>query len=145
MNWKYIIILVLALFVTGVVYMVITASRQTIDMVDADYYEKELKYQGVIDAQEKLLSLGDSVLVKDSAGLVVVHIPVKAVGDISEGYLEFLRHADKKRDTTFPLRVNLQGVQYLPRAAFVKGYYKLRAKWVNSGSTYYDERNVYFQ
>ncbi|GEM_PF-983001 len=145
MSWKYIIILVLTAFVSGVVFMVITASKQTIDMVDANYYEKELKYQGVIDAQEKLLAVGDSILVKDSADLVMVHIPVEATGNISEGYLEFLRNSDKSMDTTFPIRVNLQGVQYLQRNAFAKGHYKLRAKWINSGSTYYDERNVFFQ
>lgn len=145
MSWKYRIILVLSLFVIGIVAMVFIASKQTVEMVDADYYEKELKYQGVIDAQQNLLAVGDSVLVKDSGGLIMVHIPVNATGNISEGYLEFLRSSDKKMDTTFPIRVNLQGIQYLQKAAFTKGYYKLRAKWVNSGSTYYDERNVFFQ
>jgi hypothetical protein len=145
MSWKYRIILVLSLFVAGIVAMVFIASKQTIDMVDTNYYEKELKYQGVIDAQQNLLAVGDSVLVKDSGDLVVVHIPVVATGEISEGYLEFLRNADKSKDTTFPVRVNRQGIQYLQKSAFVKGHYKLRAKWVNSGSSYYDERNVFFQ
>lgn len=145
MSWKYRIILVLSLFVIGIGTMVFLASKQTIDMVDANYYEKELKYQGVIDAQQNLLAVGDSVTVKDSGGLVLVYIPVTATGNISEGSLEFLRTADKSKDTSFPVRVNLQGLQYLPRTAFEKGYYKLRAKWVNNDSAYYDERTIFFR
>ncbi|MFT3904041.1 MAG: FixH family protein [Niabella sp.] len=141
MSWGYRIVLVLALFVIGMSFMVYIAMRQSVEMVDSNYYEKELKYQNIIDAKNNLAALGDSVLVIGSDSTVAVHMPQGAVKDM-KGYLEFLRPSDKTKDTTFIIRTNEQGVQYLDRGAFVKGYYRLRAGWKSNGKDYYDERNV---
>src|SRR4051794_7473798 len=47
--WPHAIILVFALFISGTVSLVIFACSQKLDLVSADYYEQELKFQRRID------------------------------------------------------------------------------------------------
>ncbi|HRN47850.1 MAG TPA: FixH family protein, partial [Niabella sp.] len=78
MSWKYIVILILAFFLVGILSMVYVAHRQTNEMIDDNYYDKELAYQGVIDAKRNMQGLNDSVLVTESDSEVKVQIPLDA-------------------------------------------------------------------
>ena len=44
MNWGYKILFVIILFVVGMVGMVIVAFKQSNEMLDTNYYERELQY-----------------------------------------------------------------------------------------------------
>ena len=48
MNWGKGITLVIILFIITMLGMVYVASKQTNEMVEANYYDKELKYQNLI-------------------------------------------------------------------------------------------------
>ena len=45
--------LLYAVFVAGIVFLVVKASSQKFDLVTKDYYEQELQYQNVIDTFEQ--------------------------------------------------------------------------------------------
>ncbi len=45
MNWGHKITIVIVVFLVAMVSMVIVAYRQTNDMIDENYYTKELEYQ----------------------------------------------------------------------------------------------------
>lgn len=145
MSWGYRVILILALFVAGVGTMVYIAMKQNIEMIDDHYYDKELLYQGIIDARKNLERLNDSVLVTDEGTMVRIKIPVAAAQNITKGYVEFLRHDDKGKDRKLTIATDANGAQILPKSNFTKGLYKLRALWTSNGITYYDERNVIMQ
>ena len=51
MNWGYKILFVYIAFIAGILLMVFKSSTQKRDLVTADYYAKELKYQERIDAE----------------------------------------------------------------------------------------------
>ena len=54
MSWGYRVLIILGIFLVGMISMVIVATKQTNEMIDSDYYEKELAYQQVIDARKRL-------------------------------------------------------------------------------------------
>ena len=49
MNWGHGILITIIIFVASILGMVVLSSRQSIDMMDEGYYEKELKHQELID------------------------------------------------------------------------------------------------
>ena len=51
--WPTAIIVFCSLFVAGTAGLVVMACSQKEDLVSADYYEKELKFQGQIDGAER--------------------------------------------------------------------------------------------
>lgn len=145
MSWGYRVIIILAFFITGIIFMVYTATQQNIEMIDDHYYDKELQYQGVIDARKNLEKMKDSILVTEEGSMVRIKIPAPAAQNITEGYIEFLRHDDKSKDRKLNIDTDATGQQILPKSNFTKGVYKLRARWKSDGVEYYDERNVMMQ
>jgi hypothetical protein len=145
MSWRYIVITILAVFVVGMLGMVYLASRQHISMFDEDYYEKEVKFQEVINARQNLERLNDSILITEENDAVKMKIPLAAAQNISEGYVEFLRQSDETKDKKVTIAVDAAGVQLLPKSDFIKGFYKLRARWKSNGVEYYDERDIKIQ
>lgn len=142
MSWGYRVIIILVLFVAGILFMVYVATQQNVEMMDDHYYEKEVEYQGIIDARKNLERFNDSISVTGEGNVVKVQIPVKASGNITEGYLEFLKQDNKSKDVRVTIATDTSGVQLLPKSDFVTGYYRLRARWKSAGVDYYDERNV---
>lgn len=142
MSWGYWVVIVLIVFFIGLGTMVYIASQQNNDMLDDNYYEKEMVYQDVIDAKNNLTSLNDSVQVSVQDSLVRIRIPLQASKNVTNGNIQFLRPADKTKDTTVLLVPNTDGLQWMARTAFIKGLYHIRAKWVSNGVNYFDERNI---
>lgn len=137
--------MILTVFVIGILTMVYIAVNQNITMIDDHYYDKELEYQGVIDARQNLEKFNDSILVTEEGAMVRIKIPAQAAQNISEGYIEFLRNDDKNKDRKLTIETDANGSQILPKSNFTKGEYKLRARWKSNNIEYYDERKVMMQ
>lgn len=135
-------IIILVVFVIGISAMVFIAMQQTNEMMDDNYYEKEMKYQGIIDAKKNILALNDSVQVTVKDSFIQIRLPLPAIKDLQEGFIEFLRPSDQSKDKSVTLKVDSSGLQFLRRTDFVKGLYRIRAKWNSNGISYYDERDV---
>jgi hypothetical protein len=142
MSWKYIVILILAFFLVGILSMVYVAHRQTNEMIDDNYYDKELAYQGVIDAKRNMQGLNDSILITESGSVVKVQIPINASKNITESTLEFLRPSDKSMDKIYQIQTDSTGLQTLPKTDFIKGVYRMRARWKSNNIEYFDERDI---
>lgn len=142
MNWGYRVVIILVVFVIGIGVMVYIAMQQTNEMMDDNYYDKEMKYQGIIDAKKNTGDLNDSVQVTTQDSLVRIRLPLPAIKKLEHGSIEFLRPSDQTKDKTVELKVDSNGLQFLPRTDFIKGLYRIRAKWNSNGISYYDERDV---
>ncbi|MBO9593622.1 MAG: FixH family protein [Niabella sp.] len=142
MNWGMSVVIVLVLFLSGMTFMVGLAMRQTNETVDANYYDKELKYQQVIDGKQQLVALGQRVSIRDSAGRIWVRLPEAASGQLDSGHIEFLRLSASSADRRIPVQPGSGSVYFLPRSSFVKGWYRVRVEWVNGHVGYYYEENV---
>ncbi|MCF3108523.1 FixH family protein [Niabella sp. CC-SYL272] len=142
MNWGIRVVIVLVLFLAGMTFMVGLAMRQTNETVDANYYDKELKYQQVIDGKQQLAALGQRVSVTDSAGSIWVRLPEPASGHLDSGYIDFLRLSSSAADRRISIRPGSGAVYSLPRTSFVKGWYHVSVTWTNNQVGYYFEENV---
>lgn len=143
MNWGKGITIVILVFLISMLSMVYVASRQTNEMIDDHYYERELAYQQVIDAQERTAAQGLPLVSIQTEG-VLVQIPANIRPKDTGGTATFLRLSNQQLDRRFALTPDSTGRQLFPAAEFVKGEYRFRLQWQSGGETYYREENIYW-
>jgi hypothetical protein len=143
MNWGYKILIVIVLFIIGMGTMVSIAMMQKNEMIDDQYYVKELKHQGQIDAENNLNALEEKLTIKDSLGALVVKFPSAALQNIQEGSVVFLRPSDQSKDHRLVLNVDSSGRQLFNKSNFVKGQYKVRISWKSEQKAYYYEQPLF--
>lgn len=141
MSWGYKVILILVVFVVGIMSMVFVAMRQTNEVMDNNYYERELRYQQVINGKKNLDGLSDTVRIAEADGTVQVFFPEASINKLDSGSIEFLRMSNSAADQRISMNAT-QGIMYqLPADAFAKGFYRVRISWLNNGTNYYHEQD----
>lgn len=143
MNWGYKILIVILLFVGGMGVMVSIAMKQKNEMIDEQYYVKELQHQGQIDAENNLNALDETLTLEEQSDALVLHIPSASNDNISDGTVIFLRPSDQSKDRRFLLEPNKEGFQKIAKSNFIKGQYKVRISWKSDHKPYYDERSIF--
>jgi len=144
MSWGYKISLVIIVFIVGMLGMVYVASKQSNEMMDKDYYEKELEYQKLIDAAQNLNRLNiekDSVLYLKNDNLLL-QFPKGTYENGVNGTLELIRLDDEKKDKIIDLSPK-EGLQYIPLKELHSGKYKIRLHWQHTNQPYYMENSIY--
>lgn len=141
MSWGYKVIIILIVFVAGMISMVYISMRQTNEVVDANYYEQEMKYQDVIDAKKNLLALEDTVAIRVAEGYVQIHFPEAATTQLDSGNIQFMRLSNSKDDKHIQMKEESGSLYKIPVTSFPKGLYKVRIEWSNNGTGYFHEQN----
>ena len=145
MNWGYKILIVIICFVCGMLFMVTVAMKQTNEMFDEEYYVKELTYQELIDAEENLNRLSDTIQISQSATALDIILPAFRDNRNVEGEITFLRPSDQSRDFIQSISdESLSGIS-IPKSSFVNGEYKVRFKWKSEGVNFYKEKTLFIQ
>lgn len=137
MNWGYKILIGFSTFVVGMLCMVGVAMKQSNEMMDDNYYDKELKFQDKIDASKNLSAVAEKLSITDSGNIIVLQLPAATVASNTVGTIECIRSAEQKRDVKMRLQLDENGRQVLPKALFVNGIYQLRLDWTTNGTTYF--------
>jgi hypothetical protein len=145
MNWGHKITIVIVLFIIGMLSMVFIAFRQTNEMVDDHYYQKELEFQGVIDASQNLINQSEENLVSQTTTEVVITLPVGTFEGLEKGHIELLRHDSKIKDVNMILEANGTNRRTIPKNNLSRGMYKARIKWTSKGKEYYKEESVFVE
>ncbi len=144
MNWGYKIILVFAVFITGILYLVVSSFSENTDLVTTDYYEQELQYQSTIDATERANVLSEKVIcsVNDDTMFITFPAEMKNIKINADVWLYFI--ADKKKDLKKTIETT-EGKIFLPLTAANKGLHDVKINWVAGDKTYYYEQKIFLQ
>jgi hypothetical protein len=142
MSWGYKILLVYAVFVTGIMYMVFRSSNQKMDLVTTDYYEKELRYQEKIDEAMRAGTLSEPVRYEVKNNLLVVYFPKDFAGKKISGTVDLYCPADKARDVQKNfLLLDTRFEMLLAKTS--KGQFELHITWQVDGVSYYFEKKLF--
>lgn len=142
MNWGYKILAVYGLFIVGIMFMVFKSSSQKMDLVTADYYGKELKYQEVIDQSQRTSELSEALRYEVKNGQLEVIFPKDFAGKKITGNVELYYPADEAKDLKKDF--SLQDTMFtMPVGAASKGQYELHINWQADGKDYYFETKIF--
>jgi hypothetical protein len=143
MSWGYKITIVIVLFLAGMAFMVSIAMKQKNEMVDDQYYVKELHHQEQIDAATNLNAVSQKLTIIDTADFLKLSIPVSLLSSITEGHIEFLRPSDQTKDSVLDLQLDSLGIQLIPKTNFIKGMYRVRVSWKSEAKPYFSEQSIF--
>ncbi len=140
-NWGYKIAAVYLVFVAGIVYMVVQASRQTVDLVTTDYYAQEIQYQQRIDETANAKGLSAPLEVQFSQGVLIVSFPKEFAGKKINGELLLYCPADARKDLVRNITTENNTMKLsLPEQN--QGFHQLQVKWEVEGVKYFAEQNL---
>ena len=133
--WPVGIIVTFALFFAGTVGLVVMAFSQKVDLVSADYYEQELKFQGQIDRVERTRHAATQATVAYDAATrcITVVLPAEQAGHEVSGRIELYRPAASGLDRAVKLAPDTQGVP---------GLWKVRVSWTVEHQDYFLDQKV---
>lgn len=137
MSWGKGLSVAIILFIGGMLAMVYISFRQTNEMIEDHYYDRELKYEEVIQGKNNLAPYRDQMNIYDSSDVLVLHFPTATTDQVSGSELIFIKPDQQRYDTSFRLISNPLNI---PRAALQRGNYILKFSWKNGGVDYFYEQ-----
>ncbi|HJW29580.1 MAG TPA: FixH family protein [Saprospiraceae bacterium] len=143
LNWGHGLLIFLVAFLLTMVGIVYYASRQDNPMMDSNYYEKELAYQGIIDAQKNLLILTSLSIIHQTPADVVVNLPTGSFEQFQPVGIEMLRRDVEHLDVHLSQAPDTTGTIKIPKSGLKLGMYTMRVSWSNNSTPYYCEEGVY--
>ena len=141
MNWGYKILLVYAVFVSGIMFLVFKSSSQKMDLVTTDYYAKELKYQLKIDAMNRVGLLSDTVKYEMNEGKLTVVFPKDFAGKKITGDVVLYCPSDEDKDITQTFSIQ-DAPLFVPVGVLNKKEFELQLSWQADGRSYYFEKKL---
>lgn len=139
MNWGYKLILVFVVFISGMGYLVYRATNTEFELVETEYYKKELNYQSVIDGTKNAKDLSAPVNIRVKDAQVVLQMPEEMKGQTITGKVWFYCANDASKDKHFDLAINNEGQQEFAPGQLRPGRYQAKLEWVANEQSYYAE------
>ena len=142
--WPISIIGFFAVAFIGCVSFVTFCSRHPADLISANYYEDEVKYQGHIDrlqhTQERASAA--SVQYDKQTRSITVSVPVEPASTSPSGQIQLYRPSELNQDRTIKLELTAQGLQTINAADLLPGLWKVRVSWTVAERQFFMDQKV---
>ncbi|MDF3026698.1 MAG: hypothetical protein K0S23_1005 [Fluviicola sp.] len=132
MSWGKGIIIGMGLFMGFIITLVVIMMRQNIDLVQEDYYQKELDYDKQYNAETNYLSAKDSIRVALSSEELSLYFPEEF--QTGKASVQLIRPNDKKMDLILSLEAK-ENVR-IPVKQLAKGRFNCTVSGFHNGKPY---------
>jgi hypothetical protein len=142
--WPISIIAFFTVAVCGAVSFTIFSTRQHVDLVTADYYEQEVRYQDHLDRVNRAASLqAPAQIGYDTATkLITVTLPAEHLNQPLKGWIQLYRPSSATLDQKLNLQVDAAGHQNISAANLSDGLWHVRVSWTMNGADYYYDQKL---
>lgn len=142
MNWGNKLLVTFLVFGAGMGYLVFRAMSTNFELVEKDYYKKELRYQQVIDGTARANSLSSAVTIQQSGNDILLQMPEEMKTAEVKGTAWFYCAYNSKNDRKFDVQLNNEAVQRIQGKRIAAGTYTVKIDWTANGQSYYAEKKV---
>lgn len=144
--WPIGIITAFAVFIGGIMIAVTIMVRNDVALTSDDYYAQEVAYQSQIDRSSRALTPDIKPNIKHLAATSAIEIvfPGQKAGSATpfSGKATFFRPSDPKKDFTMDLKLDTNGMQWVPMQDRSKGLWVVQIDWKEGGVDYYYEEQI---
>lgn len=141
--WPISIVAFFALAIIFFACFIAWAVQQREDLVSADYYEREVRYQSQLDSMNRSRAVATRTVVTfEPAGQSIVITLPEAQSPGATGSIHLYRPSDARMDRELPLALATDGTQRLDTKQMADGLWKVRVKWNANGQDYYLDQPV---
>jgi len=142
MNWGYKLLATFIVFGTGMSFLVYRSMKTNYELVDKDYYNRELAYQQVIDNSNRAKQLKEDVVVTLNGDAVELKFPATFAGKQVKGNIHFYCAFDESNDRRFTINPDTSGIQVIRRDGLKPVTYTIKISWTVDGEGYYTEKYI---
>lgn len=142
MNWGNKLLLTFLVFGAGMFYLVYRSVNTNYELVEKDYYKKELRYQQVIDGTTRVNRLGLEVTIEQNDNALSILLPAEMKERTLTGDIWFYCTYDEKKDRKFILQTDPEGRQLIAKAELAPGNYTVKISWNDQDNDYFTEKYV---
>ncbi len=137
--WPFGIILTFVVFISGTIGLGVMACMHSTDLVDANYYDQEIKYQARIDSEARAQQAGANVSYDKTAHRILIALPAtKSVA----GQIQLYRPSAAGLDKEYKLQPAANGIQSLDAAGLQPGLWKIRVSWNSEGRDFFIDQPI---
>ncbi len=139
-KWGFGVFALYGVFVLFILTLVLYVSLQDFQVVEKDYYKKDLAYQDQIDRMDLTNQLEKKLTVDLSpqGGNIIINFPVEKNKDIS-GAIKFFRPSNSRLDFEVAIDADSLGKQEIDINSMVRGYWKMKMNWTVDSVEYYKQ------
>jgi hypothetical protein len=142
-NWGTGILITIVIFFLAIVGIFIYSSNLDINLVEENYYEKEIAYQEKIDRIKNTEALEGKILIQLEDKVLRIDFPDFFNGKKSEGHILFYRPSDPAKDFVVSLQLNDSSFQAVDASRLDPGRYMVKIDWTTDGVSYYIEEPIF--
>ncbi len=133
-SWNPWPISIIAFFVVALIgcgTFVAYCNRHPVDLVAADYYEQEVRYQGQIDRLQHAQAQGSlaSITYDADTRCIRVSLPPDSPQSGVTGSIQLYRPSAISLDRQIKLATDVKGVQNIDAAGLAPGLWKVKISW----------------
>ena len=142
--WPYAIVLVFVLFAAYIGTMVYQALQSDVELVSADYYQKELVHQQRMDAVARTAALPTPVQIRHAAAShrLTLELPAALAGQRVQGQVHFFRPSNKALDFQLPLQPAANRQQVINTSQMASGLWRVQLNFTAGGQAYFLEQDL---
>ncbi|MBM3415688.1 MAG: hypothetical protein FJY20_04405 [Bacteroidetes bacterium] len=140
MNWGNKILIAFIVFGTGMTFLVIRSMQTNFDLVEKDYYKKEIGYQEIIDGTKRANALTSTAEFSKHENVIRLKLPPEMKNKTVTGEIWFYCAYDEKKDKKIELKVTADGLQEFQQNIISPGNYTVKINWTAGGKNYYAEK-----
>jgi hypothetical protein len=142
--WPISIICFFTVAIIGCVTFVAFCSRHPADLISANYYEDEVKYQGQIDRLQHTQEHAPAASVQydKQTRSITVSVPAEMASARPSGQIQLYRPSALNLDRTIKLELTAQGLQTIDAANLLPGLWKVRVSWTVADRQFFMDQKV---
>lgn len=141
-NWGAGIFIFLVIFFIAIFSFVYFAFIQDNDLVDEDYYPKELKYEQLIEKRQNLRKLGEEIRLVQNNKLITLNFPASQKQDKIEGEIFIYRPSDAEADLRYKINLDTLNSQTIKTDKVLNGKYIVKIDWSYQNQNFYQELTI---
>jgi hypothetical protein len=138
-NWGTGILIFIIIFFIAIFGFVYFSSTQLVNLVEEDYYPKELAYDEQIEKMRNYSKSGYKIHIGKKPNSINIRYEGITVSDGIKGIVHLYRPSDYRKDIKIPVIVNDTGYQFIPRKDLLPGKYIIKIDWTVGKMPYYFE------
>ena len=141
-NWGTGIVVTMIMFISFIMYMVVSMMLTHTDVVEKDYYAQQIGYQETKEAKENGLKLAGEMSFFQSKEYFQVKFPDSVnMKTMTKGGVHFYRPENASLDRKFEI-IGVGNVLKIPMNQLKEGHYQVKIRWENNGKEYYFEESI---
>ncbi|KAB2879278.1 hypothetical protein F9K33_09925 [bacterium] len=142
-NWALGVTALYSSFALFIIGFFVVSTFNKVDLVEENYYDKEIAYQQHIDKVKRTKALVSPLGWKLQADQLVLQFP-KDRKEI-KGSINLYRPSDSKNDRTISIHPDDKNVQHVSLSNMEKGLWRVQFNWQADSTGYYNEDILFIE